>query len=101
MGLVLDATSVYWIANDAVMKAPLGGGTIVTLASDPTGEPYGMALDAKNVYWVDGNTASGRVLSVPIGGGAVHTIAENQVDLYGVAVDATSIYWTTEESSGS
>ena len=50
--LVVDSTSVYWLASGdgTVMKVPIGGGTLKTVAS---GQPNGLgiAVDSKSLYW--------------------------------------------------
>jgi hypothetical protein len=109
-GLAVDAESVYWLDygtmtgtganatynNDgAVLKAPLAGGSVVTLASSLPA-PFNIAIDASSVYWVDsGMTADdGAVLSVPIGGGAIATLVSGQESPLGIWVDATNVYWT-------
>ncbi len=74
---------------------PTSGGSATTLFSGPFG-PYGLVVDATNVYW---NTASGNgngtVTKVPTQGGAPTTLASQQNDpVWGIAVDGTSVYWT-------
>jgi hypothetical protein len=49
-----------------------------------------MAVDAANVYFVDDQG----IESVPIGGGAVTTLAAG-VSANGIAVDANNVYWTS------
>src|SRR5438552_2732829 len=50
-GLVIDATSLYWIdtSANALLKAPRAGGSAQTLAT-PAG--YGVAVDATDVFWI-------------------------------------------------
>jgi hypothetical protein len=66
------------------------------LASDNS-HPYGLAIDAINVYW--GNDDA--VMKVPIGGGAPVKLAAGRF-VTGVAVDAKNVYWingaTTKDS---
>jgi hypothetical protein len=50
--------------------------------------PYGLAIDAFNVYW--GNDDA--VMKVPIGGGAPVKLAAGRF-VTGVAVDAKNVYW--------
>jgi hypothetical protein len=100
--IVVDDRNAYWLnyANadalgttvtpaGAVMQVPLDGGTPLPLATGLNG-PYGIAVDAANVYFT---TADGYVMSVPIGGGAPTTLAANQDLPAGIAVDQSHVYW--------
>ncbi|HEX8793808.1 MAG TPA: hypothetical protein VF765_22850 [Polyangiaceae bacterium] len=51
--LTTDGQSVYWDANNNLVKAPVGGGKLTTLASGQSAS--GLAVDADNVYWVGSN----------------------------------------------
>jgi hypothetical protein len=66
---------------------------MVTLATSP--DPRFLVVDAKNVYWTDDGDGSsgGAVLSVPIDGGTVTTLATGLVSPGGIAVDASNVYW--------
>lgn len=54
-------------------------------------EPWGIAVHAGTVYWVD---ASGTVMSVPAGGGTAVTLASGQSRPSSIAVDDSNVYWT-------
>jgi hypothetical protein len=52
-GVAVDDSYVYWTAlyGGALMKAPLGGGTVTTLVSHLTAYAGGVAVDSKAIYW--------------------------------------------------
>jgi hypothetical protein len=92
----VDSTSVYW-TNDllpgrfpgAVLKTPLHGGAITTLASHQI-LPNSIAVDGSRVYWATADS----LLSAPLAGGTVTTLASGQDGPAGLALDATAVYWT-------
>jgi hypothetical protein len=58
-----------------------------------------LAVDAANLYWAeDGVSALGRILSVPLSGGTITTLAINQNDPLGIVVDDRSVYWANVDS---
>ena len=57
--IALDATTVYWTSDDAVMSVRKAGGATATLAQhDPYLAPFGVAVDATSVYWSDSITGA-------------------------------------------
>ena len=70
--MAVDATNVYWTnwTTDAVMRVPVVGGTATTLArgscaSADAGQcnAYGLAGDAKSIYWANEGAGGGTVMS--------------------------------------
>ncbi len=91
--------TVLWVAQRiaggaVVMKAPLYGGSPVTLAtvSNVLSEPEDIATDAAgSAYWTDSGTDT--VNKVGIHGGAVVPLASKQAFPFGIAVAGTNVYW--------
>jgi hypothetical protein len=62
-----------------------------------TAQPNAVAVDANAIYWTD---TSGSVLSMPLAGGAVTTLASSQTTPWDLVIDGTSVYWTDYGPSG-
>lgn len=99
--MTIDANNVYWTDGGAVWQVPKSGGTPVMLAQGSL--TSGVAVDSTSVYWTDeiggvdaGPTNTGSVMKMPIGGGAIVTIATGQNIPLDVKVDGTSIYWVNQ-----
>jgi hypothetical protein len=115
-GVVVDATSIYWVVqgfdgwmyDGSVMKASLDGSTVTTLATGQ-GIPGAIAVDATSVYWTAGAcdqdaecfeqgspSCTEVVMKIPVGGGTPVTLASGMPysGSGAIAVDATSVYWT-------
>lgn len=98
-GIAADATSVYFTGYDVpsstgvVLKMPLGGGAVTTLAA-VDGRPGELLVDDTTVYFV----RDGAIWTVPIEGGAVtHLTAglSGKGDLTCLVRDANALYGTT------
>ncbi|MGO9839230.1 MAG: hypothetical protein ACLP1X_34040 [Polyangiaceae bacterium] len=70
IGVAVDATNVYWTtAGGSVMKAPIGGGTPMVLASGQKSCTRPVVDSATaSVYW--GDPDDGTIMRVPLDGGA-------------------------------
>jgi hypothetical protein len=112
--IALDEANVYWTnggppstdgespspdcgppSNGVVMAMPLDGGFPVVLAPSQR-RPWGIAVDASYVYWVN-FTNPGSVWKVAKGGGEPVALAAPQTFPIGITVDATSVYWTNND----
>jgi hypothetical protein len=110
-GVAVDASYIYFAEQGTsgapnfrhdglISRVPVGGGAKAALA---TGEyhPFGVTIDATNIYWTskDDNAGSvGSIRSMPLGGGAVTTLSASftsEDNPHFVAVDASNVYWTT------
>jgi hypothetical protein len=99
--IAVDASDVCWPAGPAILKASLGGGLPVTLAT-VTYDVSSIATDGTSVYWTNGSTrAGGTVMSVAVEGGEPRTLATGQNGPTGIAVDEESVYWSVATPAGS
>jgi len=95
-GIAVDDTGLYWTngksfggGDAAVLKMPLGGGTVTTLASQQT-QPSTIVVDGTTAYWVN---LDGEVMSVPLAGGPPTRLA--LANALGLAIDAGYLYYAT------
>jgi sugar lactone lactonase YvrE len=101
-GLAVDATSIYWTTaysdTGTVMRAPLDGGAITTLADHQLG-PYAVRVDGSSAYWTAGQVQN-TLMRIAVDGGPVTTLATaTSVPSPSIAVDATSVYWNITSGS--
>ena len=107
-----DATNVYWVnlgplgtANfpalnsGTVMRAPIGGGSLTTIASSQS-VPFSLAVGAGNIYWTDyGLSAPGLIMSAPANGGITVPLVSGLDDPSALAISGSTLYWTIANSS--
>jgi outer membrane protein assembly factor BamB len=100
--LAVDATDVYYVLDSAVSagtirRVPIAGGAGTTLASGRLGSLVAVAVDDRNVYWIEGNGTiqQGAVAALPKSGGQVAVLASGLTDPAAIAVDSTGIYFTS------
>jgi hypothetical protein len=102
-GIAVDSASVYWSdLQSSVMKTPIAGGSLTTLATGRTGP--GIAVTPSSVYWAytfvfTGSANASAVMTVPLGGGAPTTLATPYPQAQFVAVDSTNVYWGESASA--
>jgi hypothetical protein len=89
--LVTDASNVYFTNGDDVVQASLDGRAQQTIVTGLAAQSFGIAVDDSSVYFT--SSSRGIVAEVPIGGGAVTTLACNLRQPWGVAVNGRSVYW--------
>jgi hypothetical protein len=87
-GGLADDANVYWIAQAALLKAPISMvlDQFTAYWKGPT------VMDSTNFYFNGGSDIG----QVPRGGGALLTLASSQFSVGSIAVDGTSVYWSTE-----
>jgi hypothetical protein len=105
----LTSTDVYWTnyGGSMVMRAPIGGGGVVTTLVDgglPDGASNGaggLAMGPAAVYWTAAGptNAEGMVMSLPLTGGTPAILASGQNGVALMTSDATNLYWTNTSGS--
>jgi hypothetical protein len=105
-GMAIQSGSILFAAlnpsgGGALLQLGITGGTPAPIWSTPTGRPFGVAVDANNVYWVD--EGAGAVYQMPLGadaGAPVITLAHDLGHPFFVAVDSLSVYFATNVAGG-
>jgi hypothetical protein len=103
-GLSVQGGVLYFAATaasggGAIYSVSIGGGTPTALTSYTTGSPSDLVTDSVNVYWTDLTAGGGSLLSMPLTGGAVTTMASALGTPRYMAVDSTNVY-TADSTSG-
>jgi hypothetical protein len=113
-GAMIITTASSYLAYSAVGEAAGSDMGIVGLASTPSGtgattpgasltSPFGVAIDASNVYWVSQVDGTAVVMSAPLGGGAATTLgtASGYSLGQGLSVSGGTLYLAASLEGGS
>ena len=108
-GLASDGTQLYWtdrnnegLANhqpdenqspSAVRRVSVNGGPVETVADHLRYRPWGIAVDATNVYWIINAEHRGAIMKASKAGGSPITLVDWQKSPVHLALDANYIYW--------
>jgi hypothetical protein len=76
---------------------PAGDGTHCILLSQAAMAAATVAVDNGTVFW---SYNGGGIMSVPVGGGTVSTVAANRVGVQGLAAQSGRVYWSEQGPSG-
>ncbi len=93
--ITVDAQNVYFATIDAVMSAPVGGGSVKTLGNI-MGSPAGIAVDKSQVYVSLAGYSpmdKGSLIALPLTGGSQKILADNLDQPRAVSANATSVYF--------
>jgi hypothetical protein len=97
--VAIDSNYVYWTAqlnwagggNSAIMRAPVDGGSAVSLIADSNGPTY-LAVNSSHIAWATNN--NGQIMTADLDGGNVQTLATNvYVPLPTLLMDEQNAYW--------
>ena len=97
--LVIAGDQVYWTVQGPgaiLWRAPLVGGAAEPLVYDTAGA-FGLVVDATYIYYAQ--VSAGRIMRLPLAGGAPVTLAKVNEPLFLVS-DGASLYWTDSEVDG-
>jgi hypothetical protein len=101
-GLAADAANVYFVFDDALMRVPTGGGSVVTMMPSPV--PTTLILQATPVVnsttvFVGYPTTDGslQILGVPIQGGSPTDVATSTGEVDGLGVDEQNVYFIDQD----
>jgi hypothetical protein len=105
-----DATHVYWLQGKGAGLTFVYKHTSPKLTDAPlelaSGQDPGEGIGVYDgyVYWTSSTSkteATGKVSRVSVNGGAVSTLATNQINPSALIVDSSGVYWTNRHSAGS
>jgi hypothetical protein len=103
-GMTAGADSVYWTNSlelgaqsahtGSVNRLTTSSGKAAALATQ-LNDPGEIAVDNANVYWVD---ELGSIDAMPLAGGTVTTLVDNQQGIDGLAAGGGFVYWTNDSA---
>ncbi len=94
--LAVDDVSAYYLREaNAIVKTPVGGGSMVDLATSDMGV-FHMAVDATHLFWSEFGR---RIFRVPKAGGPAEVVSDIQGHPGVLALDATHVYATLTDTN--
>ena len=96
--MAIHGSDMFWtgfFGGPMLQRVSLGGGAITTLV--PSGDGYGMALDADDVFI---GTLGGALLKLPGGAGAPVQLASGTGWVDGIVPDEEHVYWSNAGNPG-
>ena len=98
IGIAVNATDVYFTMSRAgtVSRVSRSGGAVQVLAtSQPFPAPGEIALDSKNVYWVNqgASQGTGSVMKLSLTGNTPEALATSEIGPIAIAIDGSNVYW--------
>jgi hypothetical protein len=96
VNLAVDANNIYWTSTGGAGAADKATGTTKWTTNQPSGSPWGITIDATDVYYTD--PMANAVVKVSIATGTPTVIASSQTKARGITSDATNLAWSMPPS---
>ncbi|MCL2448614.1 MAG: hypothetical protein FWD17_06695 [Polyangiaceae bacterium] len=94
LDVALSPDTVYWTTGNEVMSAPFDGGGAPSPVAIAQNNATALVFHSGSLYWTNqGDRAgTGSVVSLPLDGGAMSTLASGQDSPSAIAVDDSNVY---------
>ncbi|HVH45697.1 MAG TPA: hypothetical protein VM925_25255 [Labilithrix sp.] len=95
-----DADYLYTTTNltDGITRISKASGTPKVLAAGLVAPLGAITVHETTVYWT-ASADTGKVMSSPIGGGVLRTLATSESIPMGIATDGTNVYWVNHDGA--
>jgi len=101
LGIAVDASHVYWTAEDGVVRRVAKNGGDVETVRSGAALGYGVAVDATNVYWTEWASDRWVIQAQPKAGGDRTVLASVGVLPGSVVIgDGRFVYWNADHAVG-
>ena len=98
--VVADASNLYCLSSDALLKIPVDGGPVVSLATIlPSDGAHGLAVDGANVYLAVTSAIWVVPVSPPTAPAEPEVLVPDIEPVGPLALDAQFLYWTDRDGS--